>query len=206
MKKVPVRVLTSCAVVILTCLVGIPAAQAQTNICGNDGSGYCMNAWNGGPTVRMYYGGYANDNFSFQPVYPCSGSDRVQSTAHGSQTNCPFSNTFIDSDLYNAEIVEIVYENEPNECVGSETPGFGGDAAVLGACGNMYGTGALNGAFDVVAFDNTGQCFGHFFVNRFWTNQFPASEAFVESGGNPGTALQTGWTSQFTGDEPTCWG
>ena len=25
--------------------------------CGNGGTGYCMNAWNGGPYVKMYYGG-----------------------------------------------------------------------------------------------------------------------------------------------------
>ena len=206
MKKVPIRILTSCAVVIATCLIGIPAAQAQSNICGNDGSGYCMNAWNGGPTVKMYYGGVYNDNFSYNPVFLCSGSDRVQSTLHGSKTDCPFTNKYIDSDAYNAEIVEIVYDNATNECVASETPGYGGDAAVLGACGNMYGTGAANGVFDVVAYDITGQCFGNFLVNRFWTNFFGSTETFVESDGNPGADLETGWTPQYTGEEPTCWG
>jgi hypothetical protein len=52
----------------LPLLVGVPAAQAQiSQVCGNTASGYCINAWNGGPSVKMYYGGYSNDNFGATP-------------------------------------------------------------------------------------------------------------------------------------------
>ena len=66
------------AALLLPLLVGLPAAQAQiSQVCGNTGTGYCINAWNGGPSVKMYYGGYSNDSFAATPVF-C-----VQRARHG---------------------------------------------------------------------------------------------------------------------------
>lgn len=64
------KLLLVAAAVLLPFLVGVPAAQAQiSQVCGNTGTGYCMNAWNGGPSVKMYYGGYSNDNFGATQVW-----------------------------------------------------------------------------------------------------------------------------------------
>ena len=44
---------------------GAGPAFAQQQVCGNGGSGYCINAWFGGPPVKMYYGGKSNEDFEF---------------------------------------------------------------------------------------------------------------------------------------------
>lgn len=193
MRKVLVKALLIFAAVLLPFLAGIPAAHAQTPaICGNTGSGYCINAWNGGPAVKMYYGGYSNDSFQEIPVYPCSGQDTVQSTTYNNETtDCPFINTVLDNEFEGDRIVEILYRN--GQCV-ADAMGDGG----LGACGDVYGNGAANGAFDVLA-----PCPGGWFiVNRYWTNQDGphGTGEYWASGGNPGTNLIIGNPSG------TCWG
>ena len=189
------KVLLVAAAFLLPFLAAVPAAQASSpNICGNGGSGYCINAWNGGPYVKMYYGGYSNDNFYIRDVYMCSGSDLVQSTAHGEATNCPFSNQNLDSDpnFWNHPIVEVVYGNN-GECVGTSANGYG----YLGSCGNSAGSGAINGAFNVLWYDSG--C-GYAFVNRYWTNHNSDASYWV-SGGNPNTYLYVGRQEAWT-----CWG
>jgi|SRR5580698_10950029 hypothetical protein len=60
-------------VVILPLLVGggialrvIPAQAAIHGIC--DDAGYCLNAWNGGPLIKAYTNGVANDSFKINGV------------------------------------------------------------------------------------------------------------------------------------------
>src|SRR5262252_4271646 len=121
-KQMKKRTLIAAAVAaLLPCLMllaGAPAAQASTALCGNGGSGYCMNAWNGGPYVKMYYGGYYNDNFYLRAVAACSGHATVQSTLDGDSTNCPFNDGYVDHVLHGDLIVEIVYGNN-GQCVGT---------------------------------------------------------------------------------------
>lgn len=185
------RILLVAAALLLPFLAAAPAAHAATyQICGNNGSGYCINAWNGGPGVKMYYGGYTNDDFYTHYVYMCSGSDLVQSTAHGEATNCPFSNSILDQNFYNHTIVEIVNGNN-GQCVGTSSSGYG----YLGACGNATtGSGAIDGAFDVIDFQSG--C-GYALLNRYWSNHY-SSQYYLVSGGNPGTYLylngQDSWT------------
>jgi hypothetical protein len=156
MRKIVLLVM---AAIFLPFLGAVPAAQASSpDICGNGGSGYSVNAWNGGPYVKMYYGGYSNDNFYIHDVYACSGSDKVQSTAHGESTNCPFSNSNLDNNFWNDTIVEVVYGND-GECVGTSANGYG----YLGSCGNTQGSGAIDGAFNVLWYDSG----GYAFVNRY---------------------------------------
>ncbi len=188
------KTLLIAAAFLMPFLAAVPAAHAQgPNICGNDGAGYCINAWNGGPDVKMYYGGYANDNFSIQYAYICSGSDLVQSTAHGEATNCPFSNTNLDSGAFwNQPIVKVVDGNN-GECVGTSSSGHG----YLGSCGNSQGTGAIDGTFNVLWFDSG--C-GYAFVNRYWSNRNFIDSYWV-SGGNPDTYLFVGQQQSWT-----CWG
>jgi hypothetical protein len=199
------KLIAAAAAVPLLCLMSLtasPSAQAQTSaICGNGGSGYCMNAWNGGPYVKMYYGGYTNDNFYLTTVSPCSGRNTVQSTMRGDATNCPFNNSLVDYLLWNNQIMEIVDANN-GKCVGTGNLNGTPDVGYLGACGDNYGNGAIQGAFDVAVFGFQGDCSSSSvaLVNRFWTNYYSGQERFVLSGGNPGTSL-------FVGSNVyTCWG
>ena len=203
-KWMRVTIAASIAAVLTVFLTGGPPAKAIAfQLCGNQGAGYCMNAWNGGPYVKMYYGGQSNEGFELQLSFICNGSDMVQSTAHGDKINCPFSNASLDSALWRSPIVRIQYGNL---CVGThsefEQPGVG----YLGPCGDNTGAGAINGAFDVEASDAGAiqpQCpNGIILINRYWTNQFGTGQyAYVTSGGNPGTSLLMDDASNFT-----CWG
>jgi hypothetical protein len=192
------------AAALLTCLVllaEIPAAQASSQICGNAGSGYCMNAWNGGPYVKMYNGGYYNDNFYYRVITACSGQAFVQSTAYGDRTNCPFFNSGADQAYHGDLIVELVYGNN-GECVGTGGSGSYPDYGYLGACGNGSGSGAANGVVDVKVPDI---CYsGAALVNRYWTDKdspYYVNSAYVTSGGSVGAPLYVGDTSSYT-----CWG
>lgn len=187
------KILLVAAAVLLPFLAAAPAAQAaSTAICGNEGSGYCINAWNGGPTVKMYYGGYTNDNFYLRDAAVCSGTATVQSTQHNEATNCPFSNANLDNVFYNDTIVEAVDANN-GECVGTSASGYG----YLGACGNSAGSGAIDGAFNVLHF--TTGC-GWTLVNRYYTNK-NGVVSYWASGGSPNTYLYVGREGGYT-----CWG
>lgn len=189
------RLLFVAAALLLPLLVGVPAAQAQSSqVCGNTGTGYCMNAWNGGPSVKMYYGGYSNDNFAATPIFACSGHDTVQSVAAGNSTNCPFTDVHFD-DIYHGDyIVEFVYNNN-GKCVGTDSASNG----TLGACGDIYGNGAANGAFNVLVNCGGG---GWNAINRYWTNSYGSNGilAYAASGGNPGLPLI------LNSRGATCWG
>jgi hypothetical protein len=52
-----------------------PAMAVQQQICGNLGSGYCLNDWNnqGSGFRSMYYGGNPNENFTAQFINRCGG-------------------------------------------------------------------------------------------------------------------------------------
>ena len=120
------RILLVAAALLLPFLAAAPAAHAATyEICGNNGSGYCMNAWNGGPGVKMYYGGYTNDDFYTHYVYLCSGSDQVQSTAHGDATNCPFSNSILDKDFIQPYDSGSRPDGNNGQCIGTSSSGYG---------------------------------------------------------------------------------
>lgn len=198
------KLIAAATAALLACmmsLAGIPAAQASSQLCGNGGSGYCMNAWGGGPYVKMYYGGYYNDDFYLRPVYACSGHATVQSTADGDSTNCPFTIPDIDHLYHKDLIVEVVYGHN-GECVGTGSSGGYPDVGYLGSCGNSSGGGAANGVIDVQTdlYCSTG--FG--LVNRYWTNQdstYYVDIAYVTSGGSLGANLYVGATSA-----ETCWG
>lgn len=215
MRKISGRLLITAASVMLAGAAGIPAAQAQTSVssqlCGNGGSGYCMNAWNGGPTVKMYNGGVTNEDFTYRDVNVCNGKNKVESNTapYHDGANCPFTNTGIDNQLRGATIVELEDLNN-DECVGTGDINSQQDIGYLGSCGNSSGVGAIDGAFDVIGFetpDGNGSCpIGNFLVNRYWTNTYGTNQlAFVQSGGNPNTYLFVGSIPPFD-TEPTCWG
>jgi hypothetical protein len=167
------------------------AQQAGFQACGNAGLGYCLNDWNNGGSgspVKMYYGGYSNDDFYYTPEFICNGTDLVQVYAGG---GCPFTpGTGLNSDYVNDEIVEVTYGNNTNLCVATA----GSPQAVMGNCEE---TGdAANGVIMVLGQLN---CNGNSFVDRYWSDKDTTS-VYLQSGGNPGVQA----TFAITGS-PTCW-
>lgn len=112
-----------------------------------------------------------------------SGNDTVQSVAAGDSTNCPFTDVHFD-DIYHGDyIVEFVYNNN-GRCVATD----GASNGTLGACGDIFGNGAANGAFNVLVSCGGG---GWNVINRYWTNSYGSNGilAYMSSGGNPGLAV-----------------
>jgi hypothetical protein len=164
-----------------------PALASSSQVCGNGGSGYCLNDWGGagqsGDAVKMYYGGYSNDAFYVQKVNRCSGHDTVQSTGYHDATNCPFTSTALDYDFRGYSIVQITYINNTNECVATASAA----KAVLGVCADpLSGSGGANG--------------GSFFMNRYWVEANGGKESFLASGNAPGNQ------AIYTVGGGTCWG
>jgi len=166
--------------------VAAPASQ----ICGNAGSGYCMNDWNNGGSgspVKMYYGGYANDDFFTEYVDRC--------TVHNVTPTCPFNDRNLDAHYNNSPIFQIVYA--PNGlCVVAGASG--GAQAALGKCANTNtGQGGANGVLQVKA--SSSSCSNGVAINVFWTNSNNLVH-YLLSGGNPGQPLYLNSGSY------TCWG
>jgi hypothetical protein len=201
-----VRALAVLAVALTTGL-GTQAAWASTSqVCGNGGSGYCLNDWGGagasGDAINMYYGGTRNDDFYVQEVNRCSGQYTVQSTAYGDSTNCPFADTTFDQLYWNDDIVQIVDANSNTECVGTNS----NSGAVLGSCADpSSGSGGADGVIQIIEYT---ACYdgydGYAFLNRYWTDATD-STGFLGSGNSVGAnAYYEGITGS---NEPiTCWG
>lgn len=194
MKK---RVILYCAMavfVLTAALSGAGMASAQTeSLCGNGGSGYCMNDWNDGGSanpVKMYYGGYSNDAFFLEAVDLCSSGPYVTS-------DCPFTNTTLDKNLEGEWIAQIVYSNN-GLCVGTNSSGDG----ALAKCNNTTtGTGGGNGTIVVLAVQGSCNASNEgILINRYYTNINGEYEEMA-SGGSVGSALNL-----EAGNSGTCWG
>ena len=186
------------AALILVMTLGIRPASAapSSQVCGNSGTGYCLNDWGGaGATndpIKMYTGSTTNDYFYVQAVNRCNARDLVTSTNHGDSNNCPFGNAALDDLYWHKTIMQIVYGNNPSQCVGS-TSSF---KAVLAPCANaLVGSGGGNGVI-MVAVGSSGATF---FADRYaFDLHYPNGQ--LTSGGNPG--LQ----AFFGGGSGTPWG
>jgi hypothetical protein len=155
----------------LTLAMGAAPAFAQTQICGNQGSGYCMNDWNNGGygnPVKMYNGNVSNEDFWVQKIDRCAGGSTVTSS-------CPFNDHNIDAGL-GGTIFQIRYANT-SLCLAANTAN---GQSVLGACNSVNtGTGGDTGTVYV------GGDFTLFSV--YYTNLHNNGDLYcVESGGNPG--------------------
>lgn len=182
------------AVIAIAALLGITlftggTAQAQPSaVCGNAGSGYCLNDWgNGGSQnpVKMYYGGYANDYFGVFSEDICSGSHYVT-------PSCPFQHPGLDSKYLNDIIVEVQYLNAGSGhglCAATS----GGATAVLGDC---VETGhAQDGVIMVLDPSCSG---GYHLVDRYWSDLDDTTNTLT-SGGNIGVQ------AYFATGSNTCW-
>jgi hypothetical protein len=145
----------------------------------------------------------ANDYFDLDGVSPCHSGpeDEVQAKADGDATNCPFSNVKFDNEYEGDGIVTIDFFTPSSvKCVGTATQG-GLGVGYLGACGDGYGGGLIDGGLDIEV--TTFSCLGGsqtMLVNRYWTDEND-QPAYVESGGNPGKPLYLSASGSGT-----CWG
>jgi hypothetical protein len=105
-----VLVAASVAVALALALTGQTGAFAtQQQICGNSGSGYCMNDWNGANQyVKMYYGGVSHEDFGVIFEVSACGSGVVTYNA-STGTGCPFSDGHIDANFAGWPIVQVKY-------------------------------------------------------------------------------------------------
>ena len=171
------------------------AASASTiQVCGNNGSGYCMNNWNGAGTwVKMYYGGTVNDSFKIIHLTgDCNGGHVSNGGTHG---NCPFTDPDLDQQYAGAWIDEV-----KNTQTGLCVSGAGGQG-ILGACGSSNGSGAATGAIMIEVRPLGCNNFNTELIDRYWDDfNSGVPNAYVTSGGNPGLGLNLDAAS------PTCWG
>jgi len=156
--------------------------------CGNAGTGYCLNDWNGTfGDVKMYYGGYTNDLWIYQPLYLCPGGVVA--------SNCPFSNTHLDNVFLGDPIFQLESYVLPGWCIGSSTSSSLG---IMQPCNNENtGTGGGTGTVWLFGVCSGG---GDPFGNRYWSARYNTPE-WVESG----NALYAQPNLDFSGSSPTCW-
>lgn len=166
------------------------AHASQQAICGNGGSGYCINDWGGGgngSAVNMYYGGSSNEDFHVVLLSGMCNHGYVTSTCPGGNTSA-----FLNGDALD----EVQYANT-GSCVAATSGGKG----VLGTCANSAGNGGATGVIDLgVSLGsncNSGNQEG--VANRHYTDINGAVEGWL-SGGGVGTPLYLD-SAAFT-----CWG
>lgn len=186
------------SVILITALSGIiPAYATQTQICGNLGSGYCLNDWNGdgspGADVNMYYGNSSNEDFWMELLNPCN------STPAGRVTEtCPFTvGSGWNAEFAGDPIFEIAYDGS-SYCVSSESVVIDPVIGVLENCG---ATGSM--------FILTPECY---FVSRYWTDVYYSDYGITPSNGYPGVTLNSGGSPgantfySLVGTSATQWG
>jgi hypothetical protein len=154
------------AALALAASIAVSAAAASAEMCGNHGSGYCMDDWNdGGYTnpVKMYYGGGNNEYFGAIQVDPCHSHYRVT-------WSCPFTKKRWDRTYHNDPVVEIAYSS--GLCLGTASTGDG----ELQPCGyDQYGDGAGGGT--IMVNDLHGAL-----IDRYWTNKTGTLRRVCSSG------------------------
>ena len=189
------RVALAVATVTMTGAVALvtnvaPAFAQQQEICGNGGSGYCLNDWNNqvaGYPVLMYYGGNPNEEFSAQAINRCGGHNYVTDPDRGyGTTYCPFANHQLDYDTAGDPIVQLRY-GSTNLCVAANTAN---GQAVMGDC-NSVSTGT-GGAVGTVQIEDLGELL----YNLHYSSG--ATLYGLVSGGNPQQPLYMNRSGSFT--------
>lgn len=184
----------------LTVALGSTAhATITSQICGNGGTGYCLNdRGNGGSNsvVQMWYGGVTNDNFDNYQLISMCNHGYVSATM-----SCPFTpgsglNTFYNGD----PIIAVHYLNQgANYCVDASNAGY----AYLGSCPDLSGNGGSQGTimvgYPLTGCNGTGQSY---YVDRYLTDQ-ALDSFYLDSGGGVGVQA---FYSTLGGSTATCWG
>jgi hypothetical protein len=172
------RWLAAASVIIAACtglvLGTSPAAYASatSQVCAQNGTGYCMNDWGGsdfgGDTVAMYYNDNTHNNdFAIQVISGCSGPGGV---------SC----------------VQIEYlPSGGNLCLaGVDAVGDPIASGDLGGCGNASkgGSGASDGVIQWLTSPSWCSNGGAGLENRYWSQRL-GSAFYVQSGGSIGAAV-----------------
>jgi hypothetical protein len=167
------------------------AHAAQQQICGNEGSGYCMNNWNGANQyVKMYYGNSSHEDFGFIFNITECGGGRVTS-------NCPFADKGLDNAFKGDAIGQIEYW-PTGQCIGTTSAG----TAWLGNCANNSGVGGGTGS--TLIDDNLQTT--DILIDRYWSDYYSSGSNYAPrdlySGGSLGAYL---YLNGFGGNY-TVWG
>lgn len=180
--------LTGCITLVVSSLMLMTTAHAtQNQICGNAGSGYCLNDWGGGDfigdPIKMDTGGGTNEDFYYGPLTTMCGHGKVTSS-------CPFDTTTLNDDFLGLPIFTIYYG--PGGCAAGNASG----QSVIGDCPSTAGVGGSDGTIYVQQSDGLGVID----YSRQWTNYYGSPSA-LESGGNVGVQAN----ELCTGSTCTIW-
>lgn len=157
---------------------GIQGAWAQmppTDIC--DSASYCLNAWDGGPWIKTYTVGVANDYF-----YVVQLTEMCNKGV--STSSCPLSGSLNIPGLL---IYQIQYGNEyaghTNNCLADDGARDGQTA--FGYCNALNGTGGSDGTI-YLAYHGTCPSGSNIAISREWTDSFGNYRGiyFLDGNGN----------------------
>jgi hypothetical protein len=174
------------------------ASASIPSVCGNEGSGYCLNDWNGygnGGQVNMYYGGYTNDDFFEYILTNMCNHGHVDA-----QSSCPFTpGSGLNTD-FNGDAIFAIESGITNWCVGTTSSVT---VATLTACPNTSGNGGGWGTIWISGY--TSSCNGgtngdNYYENRYWSDTYD-EQTSLASGGNIGKQAYVALTGTAT-----CWG
>lgn len=169
----------------------------SSGVCGNRGTGYCLNNWGGhtvaGNPVKMYNGGASNENFFLVELSgTCNGAGSI--TVSSSCWSQWGSNGNL---LIGDNIVAVAYG--PGGCVGSDANGL----AILANCPDNNGN---NGGTGTVYAESFGGPLGDFWAvlySRVWSQLTSPAFACLQSGGNVG--VQASASHKETNGDCTQW-
>ena len=151
------------------------ASASGIAFCAQNGTGYCLNDWNGGGLgnqVKMYGGGATNESFALINANVCGGNHYVTST-------CPFSHSDLNSEYNGHRIYEIEYTPTAGSlCVGSKQ---------FDAKGYLEYCGGANRGYGVIMISA-----GTEFINRYWSDQYDSAVALCSGGVSGGPVYLNG--------------
>jgi hypothetical protein len=172
------RWLAAVPVIIVACMAlvlgmsHVAYASAASQVCAQNGTGYCMNDWGGfdmiGDTVAMYHNDNTNNNdFAIQQISGCSGPG-------------------------GAPCVQIVYlpSDGVNCLAGENAVGDPTYSADLGGCGDASqgGNGASYGVIQWLTSPSWCSDGGAGLENRYWSQKLD-EPLYLQSGGSIGAAV-----------------
>lgn len=198
-KRVALAAATTVAFAGISIGAATSAHASIPSICGNGGSGYCLNAWNGGGVdlpIKMYYGGYANDSYSFFHLpFMCHDGHVHANAPYGP---CPFtSGSGLNTAMDGAVIAEVA-DNRNGLCVGTTSSSV---YSTEEPCPDSFGNNGGWGTIWVAAGNSScNSSFKYFLENRYWSDAYNSLSS-LSSGGNPGQQAFVAFSSTAT-----CWG
>ena len=118
----------------------------ETCVSSGDGSGTCMNDWNGTSNIVYgYHNNASNEVFNYENIGRCGGVDIVTAT-------CPFTNHSMDNALLNAGIIQIQHFSDSGTNLGCTADVDDDQLVTLGSCNSQVtGSGGSFASVLVVA-------------------------------------------------------